>query len=511
MSDKFLRHPKIMKKLLVFPILLITYLAVGQVGIGTTSPNPDAVLDISSTTSGLLLPRLALTNTNNPSPLTTDVSGMVVYNTAIAGDVTPGFYVNDGIDWIRLGSTSNSDWSLTGNAGTTAGINFIGTTDAQDLYLYTNNNEQLRITTGGHARITTTTSDNNPSFAWQGDVNTGMRRLGADQLALVAGGTNLVELTETGTGNEVKINPGTTVDTDLKLESMSNSDLFLVSGVNNQVSINTPTPTAGDFFSVTGDYAINAYSNGNDETSIYADASGDTAVSVYGYAPGTAAVGIVGVGEVTSAIVPPEGAGGAFTGQDIGMAAYRFSNVNTNNEGGAYIVGKMDTGTLVANQYSYVSARIGGTWYKINGTGSVATIVDTPEGGRVNMFCPEAPEILFEDHGQGKLVNGEATIVLDSIFTHNIIVNEKHPLRVYVQLEGDCNGVYVTDKSLKGFSVKELAKGKSNVAFSYQVVANRKDELAKDGTVNSKNADVRFPKAATPMKQKKIASKKYRN
>lgn len=498
-----------MKKLLVFPVLLITYLSVAQVGIGTTSPNSDAALDITSTTSGLLLPRLALTNTTSPSPLTNDVAGMVVYNTATAGDVTPGFYVNDGTDWVRLGSISSTDWSLTGNTGTTAGTNFLGTTDAQELHIYTNNTEQLRFTTGGHARITTSTSDTNPSFAWQGDVNTGMRRLGADQLALVAGGTPLVELTETGSGNEVKINPGTTVDTDFKVESMANTDLFLVSGANNQISINTPTPTAGDYFSVTGDYAINAYSSGNDETSIYADSSGDTAVSMYGYAPGTAAVGVVGVGEVTSAIVPPEGSGGAFTGKDIGMAAYRFSNANTNDEGGAYIVGKMNTTTLVANQYSYVSTRIGGTWYKINGTGTVATIVDTPEGGRVNMFCPEAPEILFEDHGQGKLVNGKTRIELDPIYAHNIVVNEKHPLRVYLQLEGDCNGVYVTDKSLKGFSVKELLGGKSNVAFSYHVVANRKDEMAKDGTTNSKNADVRFPKAATPMKQQIKASKKH--
>ena len=90
------------------------------------------------------------------------------------------------------------------------------------------------------------------------------------------------------------------------------------------------------------------------------------------------------------------------------------------------------------------------------------------------------------------------------------MVNEKHPLRVYVQLEGDCNGVYVSNKSLKGFSVKELLKGRSNASFSYQVVANRKDELAMDGTVNSKNADVRFPKAATPMKQIKKSAKKYK-
>lgn len=496
-----------MKKLLVFPVLLITYLTVGQVGIGTTTPNSDSILDITSTTSGLLLPRLALTNTSSPSPLSTDVAGMVVYNTATAGDVTPGFYYNNGSDWVRLGSSS---WSLTGNAGTTAGANFLGTTDAQNLIIKTDNIERVRIDTDGHIRATTTVGGNTPSYSWQGDVDTGMRRNGSDDMSLMAGDTGLVHLIENGTGNSVSIEPGTSVDTDFKVESMSNTDLFLVSGANNQVSINTPSPIAGDYLSVTGDYAINAYSTVNNGTSMYTTATGDDSVALYGYAPGASSVGVVGVGEVTSAVVPPQGSGGAFTGKDFGMAAYRYSNLNTNDEGGAYIVGKMNTTSLVANQYSYVSARIGGTWYKINGTGSVATIVDNPNGGRVNMFCPEAPEILFEDHGQGRLVNGEAKIILDPIFTHNVIVNDKHPLRVYVQLEGDCNGVYVTNKTINGFEVKELAKGKSNVSFSYQIVANRKDELAKDGTVNSKNANVRFPKAATPKKQKKLTSKKYR-
>jgi len=113
-----------MKKILVFPVLLITYLTVGQVGIGITSPNSDAALDITSASSGLLLPRLALTNTTNPSPLGTDVAGMIVYNTVTAGNVTPGFYYNNGTDCVRLWSSSSADWSLTGSSGTTSGANF---------------------------------------------------------------------------------------------------------------------------------------------------------------------------------------------------------------------------------------------------------------------------------------------------------------------------------------------------------------------------------------------------
>lgn len=48
-------------------------------------------------------------------------------------------------------------WSLTGNAGTNLTTNFIGTTDAQDWVMRTNNLERARITGGGNFGIGTST------------------------------------------------------------------------------------------------------------------------------------------------------------------------------------------------------------------------------------------------------------------------------------------------------------------------------------------------------------------
>ncbi len=42
-------------------------------------------------------------------------------------------------------------------------------------------------------------------------------------------------------------------------------------------------------------------------------------------------------------------------------------------------------------------------------------------------------------------------------------------LLISIQLEGDCNGVYISKKTRDGFEVKELKKGKSNVKFSWSV------------------------------------------
>lgn len=53
---------------------------------------------------------------------------------------------------------TGSDWTLTGNAGTTAGTNFLGTTDAIDLVFKANNAEVGRFVSGGGMRIANLTS-----------------------------------------------------------------------------------------------------------------------------------------------------------------------------------------------------------------------------------------------------------------------------------------------------------------------------------------------------------------
>ena len=73
-----------------------------NIGINTTgaSPNPAAGLDVDFPDKGLLIPRVALSGSDNIAPLAAHVAGMVVYNTATAGDVTPGFYLDNGTKWI---------------------------------------------------------------------------------------------------------------------------------------------------------------------------------------------------------------------------------------------------------------------------------------------------------------------------------------------------------------------------------------------------------------------------
>ncbi|MFN8300064.1 MAG: hypothetical protein U0T75_13235 [Chitinophagales bacterium] len=75
--------------------------STGNVGIGT-SPDANAALDISSTNKGLMIPRVALLTTNNPVS-GSKPSGLMVYNTSTTGTYsTPGIYMWNGTDWVRV-------------------------------------------------------------------------------------------------------------------------------------------------------------------------------------------------------------------------------------------------------------------------------------------------------------------------------------------------------------------------------------------------------------------------
>lgn len=91
--------------LIAFSIILLIskQWANAQVTIGADQqPNTNAVLDLVSSSKGLLLPRIGLSSTTSQSPLAAHTVGMVVYNTSTTGDVYPGYYYNDGQKWLRL-------------------------------------------------------------------------------------------------------------------------------------------------------------------------------------------------------------------------------------------------------------------------------------------------------------------------------------------------------------------------------------------------------------------------
>lgn len=153
-------------KIITLVALLTLYSVLSKIeaqniGINSTgaSPNTSAALDINMTNKGLLIPRVALASTSDAAAITSPATSLLVYNTG--GALTPeGYYYNQGTsgtpNWIPF-LTNNvnapSAWSLTGNTGTTAGTNFIGTTDAVAWVVKTGGTEALRVSSNGNVGI----------------------------------------------------------------------------------------------------------------------------------------------------------------------------------------------------------------------------------------------------------------------------------------------------------------------------------------------------------------------
>lgn len=116
-------------------LLSAVNLFYAQVGIGTTNPNTSSILDISSTNSGLLIPRIPLLSTTDVATITTPAVSLLVYNSGFAPN---GYYYWNGTIWVHLTQPTNA-WSLTGNSATAPATNFIGTIDDVDLVFRRNN------------------------------------------------------------------------------------------------------------------------------------------------------------------------------------------------------------------------------------------------------------------------------------------------------------------------------------------------------------------------------------
>ncbi|MBL0146499.1 MAG: hypothetical protein IPP48_12910 [Chitinophagaceae bacterium] len=95
-----------------------------------------AMLDVKSTTKGVLIPRMSKTERN---AITTPATGLLVFQDA---PDSIGFYFYGGAKWFWLTNADNTDtlvWKRSGNANTVAVSHFLGTTDNRPLRFRINN------------------------------------------------------------------------------------------------------------------------------------------------------------------------------------------------------------------------------------------------------------------------------------------------------------------------------------------------------------------------------------
>jgi hypothetical protein len=494
-------------------------LSAQNVAINATGavPAASAMLDISSTTMGFLMPRMT---TVQRTAIAAPATGLKVYDTT-----TGSFWYFNGTIWVQI-LTSANGWLLTGN--TLAGTEFIGSINAQPFVVRTTNTERMRITPAGLVGIGTNAPGFQLTLGAIGDVfavenqasftaknasaayETYMWPRWNDNIMYINYGASGFNIRNSASVSTMFMTPGNFVGIGTTAPGYKLHIVNAVAGNPTTYSSNSTangiglqginTAGASQTNGGTGVFGVTSQASNNQTVS-----AGVLAKNNNNQTPGvTGGTALVAAGNNVIYNYLLQGQGIGATGWNYGVFAQNMNfAVNTQQAGGVFVDG--GNNQVLVNCWTAANAH-----YKVLGGGAwpVSCAIPDTNNNMVVMHCPETPEFYFEDYGQGQLINGRAHIDIDPILVKNVVINEKHPLRVYIQLEDNeyCMGVIVKNKTGSGFDVVELGGGTSNTPFQWHIVCNVADH-EENGRINH-TADLRFEPA--PVVEKTAATAEIR-
>lgn len=228
-----------------------------KVGDNPGTINPNSVLELQSTNKGFVAPRLALTQTTSSSPLTaTLLTGTIVYNTATANDVTPGFYYWNGTAWQRMLSATSA---LTSNAP----LSYNPSTGVLSI-------SQANTSTDGYLSFTDWNTFNNKQNALTfGDVtsSTSGVTINNGTGAVIGSGTSISIATATGSQNGLLASTDWTTFNNKVTDVSGTAGNIVISGTTQNPVVNLATAgTAGTYTRVTTDAYGRVTAGANDLT-----------------------------------------------------------------------------------------------------------------------------------------------------------------------------------------------------------------------------------------------------
>jgi hypothetical protein len=192
--------------------------------------------------------------------------------------------------------------------------------------------------------------------------------------------------------------------------------------------------------------------------------SGGSRYGIFGVATGT------GIGLAASAQNGP----GAFLDSvtSVGFQGRSTSSIGVvGSTNGNVVLGTNDppAGAFAANF-------VGGHGVSITGdfqaSGLKSAVVKHKDGTLRKVYCLESAEPFFEDYGEEDLKNGFASVSIDPDFAPIVKKDDYH---VFLTPYGESQGLYVSARTPGGFQVREQGGGKSNLRFSYRILARRGD------------------------------------
>ena len=101
-----------MKKQLVYLLVWFGLPMLAQTGIGTTTPNASAKLDVYATNKGFLPPRVTLTSATDATTIASPAEGLLVYNVGSVG-LQAGYYYWNGANWATIATATSAGNGVT--------------------------------------------------------------------------------------------------------------------------------------------------------------------------------------------------------------------------------------------------------------------------------------------------------------------------------------------------------------------------------------------------------------
>lgn len=460
-----------MKKIITLIIVTYSFLAQAQnVGINSTGAAPAncAMLDITASDKGLLVPRVALTNVTIYLPLIgTPVAGLLVYSIAApTGGNGTGYYYWTGTLWANLidNITPGNPWYVGGNIGTTASTaaygstinnSWIGTQDSKSMVFGTNNLERMRINpTDGEVIIGAQTSGlagdllcgvSNSAVPWAINGYSGVN--GSGIYGQITGGTTLFAGVQ---GEYYGSNAlGAGVRGLIGNLTAGTSWTAIIAGVNGNAN------TSGSYkFGVYGDGGYSYRSGGvlgynyGTKGALGYYSSGGLNYSVYGFSVGFT-VGAVGGRMAAGANLNP-----VFDqpNADIGLGIY----------GG--VMGGWIKGLVYGTNFSGQKYGVYVHGNSITNEKFVQLNNSSTSDNRIASYATTALTNELTSKGKISLINGQATVIFDVKLME---LCDLSSLVITATPMGNCNGVFIDNISENGFVIKEINNGLHNVSVSF--------------------------------------------
>ena len=170
--------------------LIFCQASFAQTGIGTSSPDASAKLEVSSSNKGFLPPRVTLTSGTDNSTIPNPATGLLIYNTGNNPNLVAGYYYWNGANWATIANATGSGVSASYMRGSrttsqTTGIvnnglvvfTQVDQSVGQDISLNTSTG-QITLAAGRTYHLQaqvpnfqTSTSDSRPQFIWYNETN----------------------------------------------------------------------------------------------------------------------------------------------------------------------------------------------------------------------------------------------------------------------------------------------------------------------------------------------------